>query len=277
MRRLLLALALASGSAAGMAACSSASSGGLGPADGGQDTDGTADHADTGARTDATAGGDAGADAASPESGDEGNVAAEAAGQDAPTEANAGDGGAAEGAVTEAGQDGGDDGGSAVDCGASPTLHVDEAGSIYCGFDGVADLYCPTGQECCLGGALGGGAFAAQECAALGATCPNAGVADAGAPAIPIACGQIADCQTNGVLNAVACCLQGATAPSTASCTYPKATLGTAVVCESSDAGTGAQACAAGEVQLCSSQADCPNGRTCTPGKWKIFQVGFCL
>jgi hypothetical protein len=62
-----------------------------------------------------------------------------------------------------------------------------------------------------------------------------------------------------------------------AGCGYPKATQGTAVVCESSDAGVAPGACAAGEVELCSSQADCPTGTTCTPGKWKIFQVGFCL
>jgi hypothetical protein len=92
-------------------------------------------------------------------------------------------------------------------------------------------------------------------------------------------CAQIADCKANGVSNAVACCLRGATAPSDApTCTYPKATLGTAVVCESSDAGaTAAAPCGAGEVQICSSQADCPTGTTCTPGKWKILEVGFCL
>ncbi|HEY6462134.1 MAG TPA: hypothetical protein VIY73_18335, partial [Polyangiaceae bacterium] len=166
-----------------------------------------------------------------------------------------------------------------LDCGASPTLHEDEAGSIFCGFNGTADLYCGVGQECCLGGALGGGTFAPQECATRDTVCPNAAALDAGAAAIPIACGQLADCTANGATSAVACCLQGATAPTVVvGCSYPKATEGTAVVCESSDAGaTGPQPCAQGEVQMCSSQADCPTGTTCTPGKWKIFQVGFCM
>jgi hypothetical protein len=184
--------------------------------------------------------------------------------------------------ATEAGEDAdaGPEGGTVVDCGSTPTLHVDEAGAIYCGFTD-AGLGCPTGQECCLGGFLvDSGTFEAQQCAAFGATCTN-GVygSDAAAPPIPIMCGQIADCKANGLIEAVACCLQGATAPAAPpTCTYPKATLGTAVVCESSDAGaTGPAACATGEVQICSSQADCPTGTTCTPGKWKILEVGFCL
>jgi hypothetical protein len=181
----------------------------------------------------------------------------------------------------EAGEDeAGQEGGTIADCGSTPTLHVDEAGTIFCGFTDAA-LDCVTGQECCLGGYLvDSGTFAGQQCAASGATCSN-GVfgSDAAAPPIPITCSQIADCKANGVTNAVACCLQGATAPADApTCTYPKATLGTAVVCESNDAGAnGAAPCATGEVQICSSQADCPTGTTCTPGKWKILQVGFCL
>ena len=176
--------------------------------------------------------------------------------------------------------DAGQDSGTIADCGSTPTLHADEAGTIYCGFSGTA-LDCPTGQECCLGGYLvDAGAFAPQQCMAYGTTCNN-GVfgSDAASPPIPVMCGQISDCKANGVSNAVACCLQGATAPADApTCIYPRATLGTAVVCESSDAGAGAAAaCAAGEVQICSSQADCPTGKTCTPGKWKILDVGFCL
>jgi len=180
----------------------------------------------------------------------------------------------------EAGEEAGQDSGTIADCGSTPTLHVDEAGTIFCGFTDAA-LDCVTGQECCLGGFLAdSGTFASQQCATSGATCPN-GVfgSDAAAPPIPITCAQISDCTANGVTNAVACCLRGATAPTDEpTCTYPKATLGTAVVCESNDAGAnGAGSCAAGEVQICSSQADCPTGTTCTPGKWKILQVGFCL
>ena len=42
-------------------------------------------------------------------------------------------------------------------------------------------------------------------------------------------------------------------------------------------AGNGVGTCAAGEVQICSSAADCPAGKQCIAGKWKIFQVGFCM
>jgi hypothetical protein len=82
---------------------------------------------------------------------------------------------------------------------------------------------------------------------------------------------QVSDCTANGVANAAACCLRGATAPvNPTGCSYPRSILGSQVTCETS-------ACAAGEVQICASQSDCPAGKTCTPGKWKIYQVGFCL
>ena len=182
--------------------------------------------------------------------------------------------------AAEAGEGGeaGQDAGTIADCGSTPTLHVNEAGTIFCGF-ADADIDCPTGQECCLGGYLDGGAFAAQQCAAYGATCTNGTLgSDADSPPIPVMCAQISDCKANGLSKAVACCLRGATAPvDQPTCVYPRATLGTAIVCESSDAGAnGAAACATGEVQICSSQADCPTGTTCTPGKWKILDLGFC-
>lgn len=172
----------------------------------------------------------------------------------------------------------GDAGTVDANCGSTPTLHTDPAGSIFCGFatDG-GTLICGTGQECCLGGALGGGTYAPEQCAATGSICANGGSADAGgSAALPIECNQIADCTTDGVA-ATACCLQGATAPAPApGCTYPRARAGTGIVCENGT-GAGPTACAAGEVNICSSQADCPTGTTCTAGKWKIFQVGFCL
>jgi Cys-rich repeat protein len=59
-------------------------------------------------------------------------------------------------------------------------------------------------------------------------------------------------------------------------CNYLKATNGTAVVCEGLAAGGAVTACAPQELQVCSSNADCPSGRTCTPTKWKLFQVGLC-
>ena len=153
-------------------------------------------------------------------------------------------------------------------CGSTPTLHEDTAGSIYCD----SQLTCSGKTQCCLGGAIGGGQYAADSCVALGGSCTNGGQPDAGgSPGIPIACAQVADCRANGVAGAVSCCLQSATTPANPpGCSYPRATLGSAIVCETS-------ACAEGETAICSSQADCPAGKTCTPGKWKTMQLGFCL
>jgi len=269
MRLLLASLVVGWALVGALQGCSSSSTP-AGSDDGGARDGTTADSGGHDAQVDVFTANDAGADTAT------GDVVA-------PEEAAALD--ASPDGATEAGEAGedaeaGQDSGTIADCGSTPTLHQDEAGIIYCGFSGAA-LDCVTGQECCLGGYLvDAGAFAAQQCVTYGATCTN-GVygSDAAAPPIPVACAQISDCKANGVSNAVACCLRGATAPADApTCIYPRATLGTAVVCESSDAGaTGAAPCAVGEVQICSSQIDCPTGTTCTAGKWKILDVGFCL
>jgi hypothetical protein len=124
---------------------------------------------------------------------------------------------------------------------------------------------------------MGTDSFAPQECANYGATCTNGGGAEAGTNEQPIGieCAQVADCTANGK-SASACCLQGAKSSTVAGCSYPKYSDGTGIVCEGTT-GTSATACASGEVQVCSSQADCPSGTTCTPGKWKILQLGFCM
>jgi hypothetical protein len=172
---------------------------------------------------------------------------------------------------------GGGDGG--VDCGTTPMLRPDEAGTIYCGF-GAADggsLTCATGTECCLGGGLGGSMFAPQECATYGATCTNGGgdAASTNEQPIAIECAQISDCTANGK-QATACCLQGAKSSTVAGCGYPKYSDGTGIVCEGTGGGA-VTACASGEVQVCSAQSDCPAQTTCTAGKWKILQLGFCM
>lgn len=168
-----------------------------------------------------------------------------------------------------------DGGGGTTDagCGSSPSLHADTAGSIFCGYTDAGPFSCTTGNECCLGGELSKSVFAPEACAAFGTACTNP--VDGG---LQIECGQVSDCAANGVANA-ACCLQGASAPTIVSgCSYYKASRGTGVVCEpGADAGASVPACAAGEVQVCSAQADCPTGKTCTPMKWKLYQMGFCL
>jgi hypothetical protein len=271
MKTLTLAVCLASVVlASGTIGCSSSSND-----VGGSDSGGPATEASSGedASSDATTGAEAG-------QGDSGGGGDSSTGSDggSASETSTGDAGAGDDSSTGADTGGTTDSGAAADCGSTPTLHPDPAGTLFCGYGtdgGVLD--CLTGSKCCLGGGLGGGTFAPEQCAATGSTCTNGGEPDAGGSlAIPIACAQIADCTANGVASAVACCLQGATLPTvTAGCSYPKAKGGTAVVCETGSASPGT--CAAGEVQICSSQSDCPSGTVCTPGKWKIYQVGFCL
>jgi hypothetical protein len=183
-----------------------------------------------------------------------------------------GDDGGASSSGGEGGGSSGGDAGTGPDCGNTPSLHATEAGTIFCGYepDGGPAIDCPTGKQCCLGGALGGGTYAPEECVTWGTACTNP--ADGG---IPIACGQISDCTANGQAGATACCLQGATVATVAGCGFPKYSHGTGIVCEG-DGGGAATACAAGETQICTSQADCPAGKTCTAGKWKIYQLGFC-
>jgi hypothetical protein len=182
-----------------------------------------------------------------------------------------------------AGDDGGGDGGTTTaDCGSIPTLHQNPSGDLYCGFNpdgGAGGLDCVADAGtgwCCLGGKVGTG-YAPQICGANAAECLANGAPDAaGGAGLPIPCNQISDCPANGFMGATACCLQGASAPATvAGCGYLKAKGGTAVVCEGTGGGA-ATSCAAGEVQICSSDTDCPTGTTCKPGKWKIFQIGFC-
>jgi hypothetical protein len=166
--------------------------------------------------------------------------------------------------------DGGTDG---PVCKPDPTLTPRNAGSIFCTFLGgdAGELICPTGQECCLGGKINTG-FAPQQCATWGSTCTN------GTGPVPIECAQSSDCTANGKASA-ACCLVGATTPAVVpGCDSGnlKSTNGTAIQCEVSDAG-GTPTCAPGELQICGSLGDCAAGKTCTPIRWKIYQIGVCL
>jgi hypothetical protein len=169
------------------------------------------------------------------------------------------------------------------DCGQTPSLHANPPGDIYCGYDtdGGA-LECISddagnGGFCCLGGSLGIGTYAPEICADNAAGCM---IATEGTNPIPIQCNQISDCPGNGAPGSTACCLIGATPPAMPpGCSFLKSTHGTAIQCEGSSGDAGAAAatsCAPGEVNICSSDADCPTGMTCQPGKWKIYQLGFC-
>ncbi len=271
MKPLLLVVSLTmAASVSGALGCSSSTSTQSPSGDGGgSGGDGTAPPQDSGAGMDSSAVGMDSSALDSSNAADSGSTPGEASVDGGATDSSM------SGSDTGTAADTGTTTDAAVNCGSNPTLHVDTAGTIFCGFDfdAGADLSCTTGQQCCLGGMLDGGAFAEQACSTWQAG--GTGCTNPPADAIGIACGQNADCTANGFSGSnVACCLQGASGPAVPpGCTYPKATLGTAVVCES----TSGNGCAAGEIQICSSTSDCPTGKTCTAGKWKIFQVGFCM
>ncbi len=164
---------------------------------------------------------------------------------------------------------------STVDCGTIPTLHPVDGGTIFCGYppDGGAGFSCGTGQQCCLGGEVNN-SFLPEACETWGGICDNPLPDASTSPGVPIECNQNSDCTANGQSGNV-CCLQGATVPQVvAGCNYDKSTQGTAIKCETAANG----ACTGStDIQVCSQQSDCPNGKTCTASKWKIYQVGFCL
>jgi hypothetical protein len=235
-----------------------------------------------------TAPNDAGSSTSSSGSGS-GPVTSSSSGGGESSSGSGGASGSSGGGLQEAGtgddatslDDSGDDSGDAATigpCGVPPVLQLSPAGEVFCGYDGGAPLLCQTGQQCCLGGSIGTGMYAAEQCAswnAGGAGCTN----PPSGGGIGIACNQVADCEANGLEGTLACCLQGSTAPFIPpNCQFFEARAGTAVACEGNGlAGNGVGTCAAGEVQICSSAADCPAGKQCIAGKWKIFQVGFCM
>jgi hypothetical protein len=208
------------------------------------------------------------ADTGSPQ-GDDGPVTGDDGGGGQP-DSSSGPDGSGSGDAGEAGptSDAGDGGTAVPDCGSIPTLHPTDAGEVYCGFGDAGSIYCGVGEQCCLGGSLGNGQFAPEQCAAFGTTCQNPPPTDAGAGGIAIECMQPSDCTAND--GGTVCCLRANPPAVVAGCGYSKATGGTGVFCEQ------ATACAAGESRLCESQADCPSGQTCTPFKWKLYQMGFC-
>jgi hypothetical protein len=178
------------------------------------------------------------------------------------------DGGTATDGGTQVGSDASATGpcsGSAVSCGASPKLYPGPAGSLFCGNGAKGGvLTCSSGEECCLGGALSVTSYAPNECAPSGSACTNGGTGTGMSPGLPLACEQTADCGSGAK-----CCLQSATLDS--ACGWPVYRDGGGTACEA------AGACTSGDVQVCSSDAECPSGTTCVAGKWQTFEFGLCL
>ncbi len=204
-----------------------------------------------------------------------------------------GSSGSSSGSTADSGGDdsgsssGGGDGGGSSGCKMDPSLHPGTAGSIFCGYTDAGAFNCMTGQQCCLGGKEGSG-YAPEQCMTWGGTCTN------GMGPLPIECEQPQDCAANGMTGA-ACFLQGNPSPPAPVAGCDPGDLishgGSAIACEvagsggdGGSAGDGgaaeggaAGACAAGELQVCEAPGDCPTGKTCTPIRWKLYQIGVCL
>jgi hypothetical protein len=154
-------------------------------------------------------------------------------------------------------------------CKSDPSLHTQAGGSIYCGFDADGGNFsCVTGQQCCVGGNLGGNMFAPDECATWGSMCQNP--SPTSAQAVP--CEQPEDCTANGMSGAI-CCLMGSTPAQVPGCDAKdlKASGGTGTKCMA------ATTCGAGNTLLCLQDTDCPTGQTCHAFRWKIIEMGACM
>lgn len=205
--------------------------------------------------------------------------------------------------------------GSSSGCKSDPTLHAGTPGDIFCGYTDAGSFSCSTGQQCCLGGKLGTG-FAPEACETFGGTCTNgsgplpiecqqpedcAANAKTGAvcclqggaslPA-PVSGCDAKDLKSQGG-SGIVCEMPHANpvAGSDAGTSDAGEPDGGASDAGSSDAGSSADAapqadsgtgggvgsCAAGELQVCEAQSDCPTGKTCTPTRWKLYEIGVCL
>ena len=157
------------------------------------------------------------------------------------------------------------DGGPGNDCGSTPSLHPGDGGSIYCPFgpDGSA-LHCAAAtQECCIGGKIGTNQFAESNCETWGTACTNP--ADGGRQ---LECGEALDCTGNN--HGTTCCATGALPAIKAGCGYYAESPGL------KGSTCSAAACAAGQFQMCATDAECGAGKTCTPFKTLGMQLGFC-
>ncbi len=138
-------------------------------------------------------------------------------------------------------------------CGTPPTLHPHAAIGSYCPFGATGTLTC-AGQECCASPS-----GTTSTCEPTGAPCPVAG-------STRWECNQPADCG-----GGVCCGNVGASVALDSMCGFYRAPSVTESICQAS--------CAAGQLTLCASQAECSPGKTCVPFKsgGRAIQLGACL
>lgn len=177
------------------------------------------------------------------------------------------------------GSDAGDGGNS---CGSTPSLKPGDGGSIYCPFaadagqyvtcssSGFCHLDCPTATTyCCIGGGTSPNYYT-SACQTIGQACDNP-PEDAGHGGRPVQCEEAADCQ-GGDAGAMICCGTGGLPAQDPTCGYYKESPGfKATTC------TTGTTCPSGQFQICSTDAECGSGKTCTPFKALGVQLGFCM
>ncbi len=149
-----------------------------------------------------------------------------------------------------------DAGTDANTCGTSPALHPEATPGVYCPFTAAGPAICAAGQQCCEP-PLGSGQ--SSVCAPSGTACGVAG-------SRVWRCEDALDCA--GSAAGPVCCGVGAIVLD-ATCGFHRGTAFTGSHCAAS--------CAAGEITICESAAQCPAGKTCTPFKTDGLAMGVCL
>jgi hypothetical protein len=187
------------------------------------------------------------------------------------TDASKADGGGTEedGSTTEDGSVKKDSsaGEAGKDCGAPPALHNTPDAGIYCPFQADAgpdggSRYCPqtTGEHCCMYGATSG---KPSTCNAGATPCDS----DVDAGGADFECDEPSDCP-----GAQKCCLRGSVKKDPVCYNFGSLIKGSHCAAN----------CAAGELTMCATQAECagvgaPGGPTCSPFDTKAKELGACL
>ncbi len=144
---------------------------------------------------------------------------------------------------------------AASHCKTEPMLHVTGARGLFCPFSKGADgkfESCAVGKQACCVSARRGGT--PSKCTDLGAACETAHFA--------LGCADSPSCGASEV-----CCATGPT-PAVAACTYPESRHLAGSSCM--------KTCAAGQYQLCSSDADCGSTGKCSAYRVSGMQFGYC-
>ncbi|MDB4993173.1 MAG: hypothetical protein JWM74_605 [Myxococcaceae bacterium] len=164
-------------------------------------------------------------------------------------------------------KDGGTSGEAGKDCGTGPGLHNTPDAGIYCPFQADAgpdagSRYCPqlVGEHCCMYGATSG---KPSTCNTVATPCDS----DVDAGGADFECDEPSDCP-----GPQKCCLRGSVKKDPVCYNFGSLIKGSHCAVN----------CPAGELTMCSTQAECagvgaPGGPTCSPFDTKAKELGACL